>query len=92
VLLTISLVPIIIFVWNSFQERRLMTDAAVQIAAQARASRGTKPKAKRRVGLHVFLICTWGCSGCRRSLWALFTSFRPYSDTAQYGYVSWPKR
>jgi multiple sugar transport system permease protein len=24
-------------------------------------------------------------------LWAIFTALRPYADTSQYGYVSWPK-
>ena len=24
-------------------------------------------------------------------LWAIFTAMRPYADTSQYGYVSWPK-
>jgi multiple sugar transport system permease protein len=42
-----------------------------------------------RVGLHVFLIgaaLLW----LAPVAWALFTSFRPYSDTAQHGYVSIP--
>ena len=38
VLLTISLVPIIIFVWNSFQEVECMTDAAVGDPAAAAAA------------------------------------------------------
>jgi multiple sugar transport system permease protein len=42
------------------------------------------------VGLHVFLALTtllW----VSPIVWAIFTALRPYADTSQYGYVSWPK-
>jgi multiple sugar transport system permease protein len=43
-----------------------------------------------RVGLHAFLAVTaflW----LAPVLWTLYTSFRPYSDTAKHGYVSLPR-
>jgi len=42
-----------------------------------------------RVWLHVFLIIT-AVLWLAPLLWAVFTSFRPYSDTAEHGYVSVP--
>jgi multiple sugar transport system permease protein len=42
-----------------------------------------------RVWLHVFLIVT-AVLWLAPLLWAVFTSFRPYSDTADHGYVSIP--
>jgi multiple sugar transport system permease protein len=42
-----------------------------------------------RVGLHAFLVgaaVLW----LAPVVWAVFTSFRPYADTAKYGYVSMP--
>ena len=42
-----------------------------------------------RVGLHVFLI-TMAILWLTPVLWAVFTAFRPYSDTAKHGYVSIP--
>jgi multiple sugar transport system permease protein len=54
--------------------------------------RRRKPKrvGPRRIALHAFLILTvilW----VSPILWALFTAMRPYGDTAESGYVSWPK-
>jgi multiple sugar transport system permease protein len=49
-----------------------------------------RQRRKRRIGLHVFLIFVtllW----VSPIVWALFTAMRPYADTSQYGYVSWPK-
>jgi multiple sugar transport system permease protein len=66
-----------------------MTDTALE-ARPARQARGRKPLRTSRVGLHVFLTVTtllW----VSPILWAIFTAFRPYADTSQYGYVSWPK-
>jgi multiple sugar transport system permease protein len=65
-----------------------MTSAAVTtrpVAATARR-RSLRPG---RVGLHVFLI-TMAILWLAPILWAVFTSFRPYADTAKYGYVSIP--
>ncbi len=42
-----------------------------------------------RVGLHVFLITT-AIVWLIPVVWAVFTSFRSYSETAADGYVSWP--
>lgn len=64
-----------------------MTTAAVaaQARREARRSRFNAPRA----GLHVFLAVT-ALVWLAPVAWAVFTSFRPYSDTAQHGYVSWP--
>ena len=65
-----------------------MTSAAVTtrpVAATARR-RSLRPG---RVGLHVFLI-TMAILWLAPIVWAVFTSFRPYADTAKYGYVSIP--
>jgi multiple sugar transport system permease protein len=43
----------------------------------------------QRVLLHVFLI-TFAVIWITPVVWAVFTSFRSYSDTALHGYVSWP--
>jgi len=42
-----------------------------------------------RVGLHVFLIAT-AVVWLAPILWAVFTSLRPYADTNEHGYVSFP--
>jgi multiple sugar transport system permease protein len=66
-----------------------MTDAAVE-ARPRRAPRPRKRTRPGRVGLHIFLIVTtlvW----ISPIVWAIFTAMRPYADTSQYGYVSWPK-
>ena len=42
-----------------------------------------------RVALHIFLI-TAALIWLAPVAWAVFTSFRPYADTAKYGYVSIP--
>jgi multiple sugar transport system permease protein len=49
-----------------------------------------RPRKRPRVALQAFLIFTtllW----VSPILWAMFTAMRPYSDTSQYGFVSWPK-
>ena len=65
-----------------------MTSTAVTTrpAAATARRRSLRPG---RVGLHVFLI-TMAVLWLAPILWAVFTSFRPYSDTAKYGYVSIP--
>jgi multiple sugar transport system permease protein len=66
-----------------------VTDAASEVRPPRQPR--PKPKVRRsRVGLHVFLALTtllW----VSPILWAIFTALRPYADTSQYGYVSWPK-
>jgi multiple sugar transport system permease protein len=63
-------------------------------SATAAAAR-TRPVARRhpirlpRVGLHAFLIAT-AIVWLAPVAWAVFTSFRPYADTAEHGYVSIP--
>jgi multiple sugar transport system permease protein len=65
-----------------------MTATAVSTAARARTKR-----ARRRTGgrfaMYVFLTVT-ALLWLVPIGWALFTSFRPYSDTAEHGYVSIP--
>lgn len=62
------------------------------VAAPAR----TEPVARRRkvrpgrVLLHAFLL-TCAVIWLIPVVWVVFTSFRPYADTALHGYVSWPQ-
>jgi multiple sugar transport system permease protein len=64
-----------------------VTSATVTAAARRTARR----RALRlpRVGLHAFLAAT-AIVWLAPVAWAVFTSFRPYADTAKYGYVSIP--
>ena len=62
-----------------------MTAEAVATGARARAKR--KRMAMPRVALHGFLLVT-AILWLAPVGWALFTSFRPYSDTQAHGYVS----
>ena len=64
-----------------------MTTAAVP--ARTRASAKRRRLSLPRVGLHVFLIGT-AILWLAPLAWAVFTSFRPYDDTATHGYVSVP--
>src|SRR6266516_5874084 len=64
-----------------------MTSATVT-AGTRRVAR-TRRLSLPRVGLHAFLIAT-AIVWLAPVAWAVFTSFRPYSDTARYGYVSVP--
>jgi multiple sugar transport system permease protein len=64
-----------------------MTTAAV--AERRRAVARRHPLRLPRVGLHVFLVVT-AVLWLAPIGWAVFTSFRPYSDTAEHGYVSIP--
>jgi multiple sugar transport system permease protein len=64
-----------------------MTAEAVATGARARAKR--KRMAMPRVALHGFLLVT-AILWLAPVGWALFTSFRPYSDTQAHGYVSIP--
>jgi multiple sugar transport system permease protein len=62
--------------------------SATVTAARRRTARAHQIRLPR-VGLHVFLIVT-AVVWLLPVAWAAFTSFRPYSDTAKYGYVSMP--
>jgi multiple sugar transport system permease protein len=64
-----------------------MTSATVA-AARTRTARKRTLRLPR-VSLHVFLIAT-AIVWLAPVAWALFTSFRPYSDTQKNGYVSIP--
>ncbi len=64
-----------------------MTSATV--AATPRRAAGRRTLRLPRVSLHVFLIAT-AVAWLAPVAWAVFTSFRPYSDTAKHGYVSMP--
>ena len=66
-----------------------MTDVALErpVAHEEEAERPRRGPRLPRVGLHLFL----GISALlwiAPVLWTLYTSLRPYSDTAQHGYVS----
>jgi multiple sugar transport system permease protein len=63
----------------------------VQAAARPRAMVVARSHrlAPRRVLLHAFLIAT-AAVWLLPVLWAMYTSFRPYADTAERGYVSLP--
>ena len=65
-----------------------MTSATVEQRAVPRANRRRKIR-RSRIGLHAFLIAAtllW----MSPIVWAIFTAMRPYADTSQHGYVSWP--
>ena len=66
-----------------------MTSTGVETVTARRPNRRRKAGPSRLV-LHAFLVVTvllW----MSPILWAIFTAMRPYADTSQYGYVSWPK-
>jgi multiple sugar transport system permease protein len=61
--------------------------AVERAALRERARRGIRWP---RVGLHVFLAIT-ALLWLAPVVWTLYTSLRPYSDTAKHGYVSLPR-
>jgi multiple sugar transport system permease protein len=63
-----------------------VTAVTAPTAAVARRKRGV---ALPRVALHGFLIVS-ALLWLAPVAWAVFTSFRPYSDTQEHGYVSMP--
>ena len=67
-----------------------MTTAAPSVTARPHVAVRKKSVQLPRIGLHVFLIVT-ALLWLAPVGWALFTSFRPYADTAAHGYVSWPR-
>jgi multiple sugar transport system permease protein len=66
-----------------------MTTAAVAERERQRAVARRRSLRLPRVGLHFFLAVT-AVLWLAPIAWAVFTSFRPYSDTAEHGYVSIP--
>ncbi|MFL5955659.1 MAG: carbohydrate ABC transporter permease [Gaiellaceae bacterium] len=64
-----------------------MTATAVTTARRVRTRRARRGGG--RILLHGFLVAT-ALVWLAPVGWALFTSFRPYSDTAEHGYVSIP--
>jgi multiple sugar transport system permease protein len=65
-----------------------VTSATVAAGAARRTRRGALRLP--RVGLHAFLVAT-AIVWLAPVAWAVFTSFRPYADTAKNGYVSIPQ-
>jgi multiple sugar transport system permease protein len=63
--------------------------AQAAIAARAQTAVRRKPLRLPRVALHLFLAAT-AILWLAPVAWAVFTSFRPYKDTAEHGYVSIP--
>jgi multiple sugar transport system permease protein len=64
-----------------------MTSVTVSSAARPKVRR--RSFSVSRVGLHAFLIVA-AVLWLVPVVWAAFTSFRPYQDTAKHGYVSVP--
>src|SRR5436305_3113733 len=63
--------------------------ASAAVTARSRAATRRRTLKLPRVGLHVFLVGT-AILWLAPVGWAVFTSFRPYADTAEHGYVSLP--
>jgi multiple sugar transport system permease protein len=59
------------------------------VTAVAAPKRNRKRLTPGRVLLHGFLLVT-AVLWLIPVVWAVFTSFRSYGDTAIHGYVSWP--
>jgi multiple sugar transport system permease protein len=69
---------------TSVEARAPVTAARPRVLTMRR-----KPVRPARVGLYVFLTAT-AALWLAPVLWAVFMSFRPYSDTLRHGYVSIP--
>jgi multiple sugar transport system permease protein len=63
--------------------------ASATVAARSRVAARRRPIRLPRIGLHIFLLVT-AVLWLAPVAWAVFTSFRPYSDTQEHGYVSIP--
>ena len=75
----------------NYMSRRSGADAPTEMPhrGNVRDGRGRKPLTPGRIALHLFLIATtlvWVLP----LVWAIYTSFRPYAETARKGYVSLP--
>ncbi|MFJ6564537.1 carbohydrate ABC transporter permease [Streptomyces sp. NPDC091412] len=70
-----------------------MTTTAAPPARRSRPSRtyhaAGSARPKRQTGRHIMLGGT-ALLWLVPLLWAVYTSLRPYSDTARHGYLSWP--
>ncbi|WP_314223070.1 carbohydrate ABC transporter permease [Streptomyces zaehneri] len=55
------------------------------------ASRQRTPVRPARILLHTFLVLT-SLAWLAPLLWALFAALRPYAETSEKGYVSWPDK
>ncbi len=66
-----------------------MTSATAAATGARTAAVRRRPIRLPRIWLHVFLIAT-AIVWLAPVAWAVFTSFRPYADTAAHGYVSLP--
>ena len=64
-----------------------MSTTATRPAGWQKKKRKTKPA---RMVLHTFLITT-GLVWLAPVLWAAYNAFRPYDETSQDGFVSWPR-
>jgi multiple sugar transport system permease protein len=67
----------------------MTTATAAASTPTERVARNKKKLRPSRVFLHLFLIA-FAALWLLPVLWAVFTSFRSYGDTAIHGYVSWP--
>jgi multiple sugar transport system permease protein len=63
--------------------------SATVAAARRRGELRRQPVRLSRIGLHAFLVTT-AIVWITPVAWAVYTSFRPYSDTSKYGYTSLP--
>lgn len=66
-------------------------DAPVEGAKTRGTSRRRRRITPQRVVLHSFLAAV-AAAWLLPISWALFTSFRPYEETARKGYLSWPEQ
>ena len=87
ILLVIALVPIITFVARTFRRR---------VVSSRRGTDGPPPRGRAapalgrpRFGVHAFLIVA-ALFWLAPLVWTIYTSLRPYSDTAERGYFSLP--
>ena len=88
ILLVIALVPIIIFVVEQLPETSRRDERHRHRGHPSRARR--RPlDARRGSALHAFLIVA-ALFWLAPVAWAVYTSLRPYSETAENGYVSLP--
>jgi multiple sugar transport system permease protein len=65
------------------------TPPAHRSHAQPASASTTRRQPRRQTGRHL-LLGSIALLWLVPLLWALYTSLRPYADTAQHGYLSWP--
>ncbi|MEV0135920.1 hypothetical protein AB0H83_46695 [Dactylosporangium sp. NPDC050688] len=66
------------------------TRAATPTSAEPAAPRSRRPLRPARIVLYVFLTVV-ALGWLAPMLLAVYASLRPYQETAQYGYFSWPR-